>query len=86
MQFPLQLLMVPGKAQLNFTAYWFPFQPSEEEAALVAGITGYKVEEGEVTDPETNNSFPIVKAVQGWGMLMRPDAAFRKPSSPSSEI
>ena len=77
MLFHLQLPTVPGKAQLNFTAFWFSFQPSEEEAALVAGITGYKVEEGEVTDPETNNSFPIVKAVQGWGMLMRPDAAFR---------
>jgi len=49
----------------------------EEEAALVAGVTGYQVEE-QVTDPETNTSFPIIKAVQGWGMLMRPDAAFRK--------
>ena len=47
----------------------------------MAGITGYKIEEGEVTDPETDNSFPIVKAVQGWGMLMRPDAAFRIESS-----
>ena len=44
----------------------------------MAGITGYKIEEGKVTDPGTNNSFPIVKAVQGWGMLMRPDAAYRK--------
>ena len=79
MQFPLPLPTVAGKAQLNFieNAYWFTFEPSEEEAALVAGITGYKVEEGEVTDPGTNNSFPIVKAVQGWGMLMRPDAAYR---------
>ena len=76
--------------RVNFIeeAFWFikTFQSSDEEAALVAGITGYKVEEGEVTDSETDNSFPIVKAVQGWGMLMRPDAAFRKPSSPSSEI
>ena len=80
MLFHLQLPTVPGKAKLNFNADWFNFQTSEEEAALVAGITGYRVEEGEVTDPETN-SFPIVKAVQGWGMLMTPDAAFRKPSS-----
>jgi len=48
----------------------------EEEAALVAGVTGYKVEE-KVTDPETNTSFPSVRAVQGWGLLMRPEAAFR---------
>ena len=79
MQFPLQLPTGAGKAQLNFIvkAYWFTFEPSDEEAALVAGITGYKVEEGEVTDAEANNSFPIAKAVQGWGLLMRPDAAFR---------
>ena len=48
----------------------------EEEAALVAGVTGYKVEE-EFTDPESNTSFPVIKSVQGWGMLMRPGAAFR---------
>ena len=51
--------------------------PSDEEAALVAGVTGYKVEEEQVTNPGTNTSFPIIKAVQGWGMLMRPDAAYR---------
>ena len=44
----------------------------------MAGVTGYQVEEEQVTDPETNTNFPIIKAVQGWGMLMRPDAAFRK--------
>ena len=48
----------------------------EEEAALVAGVTGYKVEE-EVTDPESNTSFPVIQAVQGWGMLMSPDSFFR---------
>ena len=42
----------------------------------MAGVTGYKVEE-KVTDPETNTSFPSVRAVQGWGLLMRPEAAFR---------
>ena len=51
--------------------------PSDEEAALVAGVTGYKLEEEKVTDPGTNTSFPIIKAVQGWGMLMRPGAAYR---------
>ena len=65
------------KSGLNAVPLTITDDEKEEEAALVAGITGYKVEEGEVTDPETNNSFPIVKAVQGWGMLMRPDAAFR---------
>ena len=42
----------------------------------MAGVTGYTVEE-EVADPETNTSFPSVRAVQGWGLLMRPEAAFR---------
>ena len=40
----------------------------------MAGVTGYKVEEEQVTDPGTNTRFPIIKAVQGWGMLMRQDA------------
>ena len=48
---------------------------SEEEAALVAGVTGYKVEQR--TDPVFNNTIPVVSAVQGWGMLMSPDAIFR---------
>lgn len=39
----------------------------EEEAALVAGVTGYKVEKG------TNTNVPVVSAVQGWGLLMSPD-------------
>ena len=47
----------------------------EEEAALVAGMTGYKVEER--VDPVSNNTIPVVSAVQGWGMLMSPDAIFR---------
>ena len=53
------------------------YTPSDEEAALVAGVTGYQVEEEQVTGPETNTSFPIIKAVQGWGMFMRPDAPYR---------
>ena len=48
---------------------------SEEEAALVAGVTGYKVEQR--VDPVSNTTIPVVSAVQGWGMLMSPDAIFR---------
>ena len=29
---------------------------------MVAGVTGYNVEKKRVTDPETNASFPIIKA------------------------
>ena len=47
-----------------------------EEEVAVAGVTGFKVEDGEVTDPETSTSFPSVREVQGWGLLIRPDAAF----------
>lgn len=45
----------------------------EEEAALVAGVTGYKVEQGAYP----NTSVPVVTAVQGWGLLMSPDSIFR---------
>ena len=47
-----------------------------EEEVAVAGVTGFKVEDGEVTDPETSTSFPSLREVQGWGLLIRPDAAF----------
>ena len=41
----------------------------------MAGVTGYKVEER--VDPVFNKTIPVVSAVQGWGMLMSPDAIFR---------
>ena len=63
----------------KFNAFniYFTRQFSEEEAALVAGVTGYQVEEQRALDPVTNTSFPVVQSVQGWGMLMSTDSIFR---------
>ena len=44
----------------------------EEEAALAAGFTGYKVRPEEVT--ENNETFPSVQAVTGWALLMDPNS------------
>ena len=46
----------------------------EEQAALVAGVTGYKITEDEVV--EGNVTFPSVQSVLGWGLLMDPNSAF----------
>ena len=45
-----------------------------EEAALVAGVTGFKITEGEVT--EDNVTFPSVQSVPGWGLLMYANSSF----------
>ena len=47
---------------------------TKEEAALVAGVTGYAITEGEVTDG--NVAFPAVQSVLGWGLLMDPNSKF----------
>ena len=47
---------------------------TEEETALVAGVTGYAITEGEVTDG--NVAFPAVQSVLGWGLLMDPNSKF----------
>ena len=44
----------------------------KEEAALVAGVTGFTITEGEVTDG--NVAFPTVQSVLGWGLLMDPNS------------
>ena len=44
----------------------------EEEAALVAGVTGFAITE--VTD--ANVTFPAVQSVLGWGLLMDPNSKF----------
>ena len=44
----------------------------EEEAALAAGFTGYKVRPEEVT--ENGVTFPSVQAVTGWALLMDPNS------------
>ena len=47
----------------------------EEEAALAAGFTGYKVRPEEVT--ENNETFPSVQAVTGWALLMDPNSPLK---------
>ena len=47
---------------------------TEEQAALVAGLTGYSVTEQELT--QGNVTYPAVQAVPGWGLLMDPDSTF----------
>jgi len=47
---------------------------TEEEAALVAGLTGYTITEEELT--MGNLTFPAVEAMPGWGLLMDPDSTF----------
>ena len=44
----------------------------EEEAALAAGFTGYKVRPDEVT--ENGVTFPSVQAATGWALLMDPNS------------
>ena len=44
----------------------------EEEAALAAGFTGYKVRQEEVT--ENGVTFPSVQAATGWALLMDPNS------------
>ena len=46
----------------------------EEQSALVAGVTGYTVTEGELTIG--NVTYPAVQSVLGWGLLMDPDSTF----------
>ena len=43
---------------------------TEEQSALVAGVTGYTVTEEELTDPDSKVSFPSVQSVLGWGLLL----------------
>ena len=42
----------------------------EEEAALVAGVTGFNISQEAVTDPATNKTYPSVQTVHGWGLLV----------------
>ena len=43
----------------------------EEEAALVAGVTGYTI-----TGPTSSVSYPSVQTVHGWGLLMDPNSIY----------
>ena len=48
-----------------------------DEADLVAGVTGYKVEKDAVTDEASKTIYPVVQSVHGWGLLLKPDSPFR---------
>ena len=47
---------------------------NEEVSALVAGVTGYNLTE--ITDPDSQVTFPAVQSVLGWGLLMDPNSIF----------
>ena len=49
---------------------------TEEQTALVAGVTGYTLTEEELTDPDSKVTFPAVQSVLGWGLLMDPNSIF----------
>jgi len=48
-----------------------------DEADLVAGVTGYKVEKDAVTEETSKTIYPVVQSVHGWGLLLKPDSVFR---------
>ena len=47
----------------------------EEEADIVAGVTGFDVTEDGAEVGELK--YPVVKTVHGWGLLLKPDSKFR---------
>ena len=49
---------------------------TEEQAALVAGVTGYNITLAAVTDPENNKTYPSVQTVHGWGLLLERNSVF----------
>jgi len=44
----------------------------KDEAAVVAGLTGYKI-----TEATRDQKYPIVENVHGWGLLLRSDSPFK---------
>ena len=46
----------------------------EEVSALVAGVTGFNISEAAVT--HQNKTYPSVKTVHGWGLLLEGDSIF----------
>ena len=57
---------------VNVVPLTFTDGASKEQAALVGGVTGYKIIEGEVTEGDL--TFPSVQSVLGWGLLMDPNS------------
>ena len=52
---------------------------TEEQAALAAGVTGFKITEGDVTEggvAEGDLNYPSVQPMLGWGLLMDPNFVF----------
>ena len=43
---------------------------TEEQAALVAGVTGYNITQEAFTDLGSNKTYPSVQTVHGWGLLV----------------
>merc|ERR1712154_348920 len=50
---------------------------TEEQSALVAGVTGYTITEEEITDPDSKVTYPSVQSALGWGLLLEPDSKFK---------
>ena len=49
----------------------------EEEADIVAGVTGYDVTQDGTEVGDSKTKYPVVKTVHGWGLLLKPDSKFR---------
>ena len=49
---------------------------TEEQAALVAGVTGYNITEDAVIDQLTNTTFPSIQTVHGWALLVDQNTNF----------
>merc|ERR1712183_148163 len=43
---------------------------TEEQAALVAGVTGYTLNENETAIIRANHTYPSIQTVHGWGLLL----------------
>ena len=50
---------------------------TEEQSALVAGVTGYTITEEEITDPDSKVTYPSVQSTLGWGLLLEPDSKLK---------
>ena len=50
---------------------------TEEQSALVAGVTGYTITEEEITDPDSKVTYPSVQSILGWGLLLEPNSIFK---------
>ena len=47
---------------------------TEEQSALVAGVTGYIITEEEISDSKL--TYPSVQSVLGWGLLLDQNSKF----------